>query len=103
MNQKKFLALAQQESNDEGKIAEHKNITVIHYTMLLVGWLFLFIVRLIQKESTNDLFFMILLLALGHEAYALKKKFSFINAITIIILLIATVTMAWSIVSVIFK
>ncbi|CBL91618.1 hypothetical protein GCM10025878_11320 [Leuconostoc gasicomitatum] len=103
MNQKRFLKVAQQENNDEGQIAEHKNITVVHYIMLLVAWLFIFTVRLVQKEPTNDLFFMILLLALGHEAYLFKRKSSFFSIITIIILLIATIMTAWSIVGMIFK
>jgi len=96
MNEKKFLKVAQKENRDEGKLSELKNITAVHYVMLLLAWLFIFTVRLFQHERTDDLFFMILFLALGHELYMLKKKNSFVTIITVIILVVANVTAVWS-------
>ena len=103
MNNKEILQKAQQENQDEGKLSELKNMSIVHYTTLLVAWLFIFTIRLIKNESIDDLFFMILLLALGHEIYQLKKKKSAISIIVIAVLLVAVSVMGWEIMSVIFK
>ncbi|MBZ1533891.1 DUF6442 family protein [Leuconostoc mesenteroides] len=102
MNEKKFLKVAQAENRDEGKLSEFKNMTAVHYVMLLLAWLIVFAVRIFQNERTDDLFFMILFLALGHELYMLKKKISFVTIITVVILVIATVMTGWSLLSVLF-
>lgn len=103
MNHKKILEMAQLENQDEGRLSELKNISSVHYIMLLIAWLFIFTIRLIQKEATTDLFFMVLLLALGHEVYAFKRKKSIINLVVIAILVIAVLTSGWTLMSTILK
>jgi magnesium-transporting ATPase (P-type) len=103
MNNKKILQMAQQESQDEGKLSEWRNMSIVHYIMLLVAWLFIFTIRLLKNESIDDLFFMLLLLALGHEIYLFKKKRSMTNIIVIVVLLIAVSVMGWNLMSGIFK
>ena len=103
MNHKKFLEMAQLENQDEGRLSELKNISSVHYIMLLVAWLFIFTIRLIHKQATTDLFFMVLLLALGHEVYAFKRKKSIISLVVSAILVVAVLTTGWTLMHVILK
>lgn len=56
MNNKKILQMAQQESQDEGKLSKWRNMSIVHYIMLLLAWLFIFTIRLLKNESIDDLF-----------------------------------------------
>ena len=71
--------------------------------MLLAAWLFIFAIRLIHKQATTDLFFMVYLLALGHEVYSFKRKKSIISLGVSAILVVAVLTTGWTLMRVIFK
>ena len=101
MNHKKVLEMAQLEN--QGRLSELKNISSVHYIMLLAAWLFIFTIRLIHKQATTDLFFMVLLLALGHEVYAFKRKKSIISLVVSAILVVAVLTTGWTLMRVILK
>lgn len=103
MNNKNFLALAQQENNDEGKIWELRKINIINYNMLLLGWIIVFIIKLLKKEPTVDLTFMLILSIFGKSIYSLKKKKSLINLIIATIFLVAILTTGWTLFSGLIK
>lgn len=50
MNNKKILQMAQQESQDEGKLSKWRNMSIVHYIMLLLAWLFIFTIRLLKMN-----------------------------------------------------
>ena len=103
MNHKKILEMAQLENQDGGRLSELKNISSVHYIMLLSAWVFVFTIRLIHKQATTDLLFMVYVLALGHEVYAFKRKKSIISLGVSAILVVAVLTTGWTLMSVIFK
>ncbi|PCS05381.1 hypothetical protein RU87_GL000564 [Lactococcus plantarum] len=103
MNNKRFLALAQQEDKDEGQISELRKINIINYNMLLLGGIIVFVIRALKKEPTIDLTFMLIFSMLGQGIYRLKKNKSVLNLIVVFILSIAVLSMGWTLVRVFFK
>lgn len=99
MNKKKILEAAQREHDDEGMRSLIKNSQSLMFFMYSLAIVFLFIVRLIRKESLNDLLLLILSGGLGIEISQFLKRRSLITAFFILLLTIATLYTAIQIVN----
>ncbi|WP_261805759.1 DUF6442 family protein [Lapidilactobacillus luobeiensis] len=98
MDKKRLLQQAQAEQQDEGRIKTITQLSLIHYIMLMVAWLIIFVLRLLAQQPTTDLFFMLLIVGLGHEVFTWHQQKSWWTALFVLVLLVAVATTGWSLV-----
>ncbi|WP_461218403.1 DUF6442 family protein [Lapidilactobacillus salsurivasis] len=99
MDKKKLLQVAQAEQRDEGRLGRITQLSLVHYLMLMIAWLIIFVIRILAKQPTTDLFFMILVAGLGHEVFSWQQQKSWWSALFLLVLLVAVVTTGWSLVA----